>query len=282
MSHILDALRQAEDERRLGQPPGRSAIASPLRAARRQRRPVLAWLIVSLLLAGLAAVVWLARIDRGPQSPTPIEAKAAPPKPSLNAPEAAAAATPMSGLRAPPAPEATASAPRQEDPKAAPEPAEEEAMPRAQLAEADSIDSLDALFQSSSPTAQAASDRRTPSDRDEAPLQPTDIYRETDGVAGANAQGATESAGTASGRRDTRAQAPEWFDLPRASSVGMPAISIDVHVYNDNPDRRFVLVNGQRRVEGDVLDNGAVIERIAADGLILEWRGMRVARPLSR
>lgn len=275
MSHILDALRQAEDERRLGQPPGRSAIASPLRAARRQRGPLLAWVIVALLLAGLAVVMWVARTPQTAQT-TADEIVARPPLPVQQSSGSASDTMPESPSVTPPVDEPTETAPKQAAPEAASATAQEEGMPRAQLAEADRIDSLDALFQPSAARPQAAGDRS------DAPLQPTDIFQESDAASGANAKGDTASADTASGPRNAREQASEWSELPRASSVGMPTIDIDVHVYNDNPDRRFVLINGQRRVEGDALDNGAVIDSIAPDGLVLEWRGMRVARPLSR
>ena len=51
---------------------------------------------------------------------------------------------------------------------------------------------------------------------------------------------------------------------------------------NDPGERRFVRINGQRRVEGDRLENNAVIEAITPEGLVLRWGGMRLAQPMDR
>jgi len=276
MSHILDALRQAEDERRLGQPPGRSAIASPLRAARRQGSPLLAWVVILGIIAAMAGLAWLSHPWWRP-AVTPAPEKAPPTAvlaPSLP-PEAGGAPAPTLTERPSPA---VAS-----DATDITEPVEDvrvrDSMPRAQLAEPDRIDTLDALFD---PAGAPSDDGAEPSSADASPappLQPTDIFK------------APETAPAAGGRPALRPEmAPEprtqatqdqaWAELPQASSVGMPEVKINVHVYNEDPSRRFVLINGQRRKEGDSLDNGAYIERISPEGVILEWRGMRLAQPL--
>lgn len=70
--------------------------------------------------------------------------------------------------------------------------------------------------------------------------------------------------------------------MPAAYRAGFPALSVDVHVYNDNPSRRFVLVNGTRYGERTTLAEGPIIEQIVPDGLILSWRGERIAYTLNR
>ena len=74
MSHILDALRRAEDERRLGKPPDRGMIAGPLRS-NHPRANHRRWLsIIGALLLAVAAV--LAYRELAPRN------DAAPPAPS--------------------------------------------------------------------------------------------------------------------------------------------------------------------------------------------------------
>jgi general secretion pathway protein B len=66
-----------------------------------------------------------------------------------------------------------------------------------------------------------------------------------------------------------------WSDLPLEfrSSFSLP--HIDVHVYADQPARRFILVDLQKYREGDTLESGAVIEGILPHGLQLYYQGTR-------
>jgi general secretion pathway protein B len=51
----------------------------------------------------------------------------------------------------------------------------------------------------------------------------------------------------------------------------LPGIEITVHVYADDPARRFAYVNGIRYIEGDTLrSGGARLERITRDGIVVD------------
>jgi general secretion pathway protein B len=51
----------------------------------------------------------------------------------------------------------------------------------------------------------------------------------------------------------------------------LPGIEITVHVYADDPARRFAYVNGIRYTEGDTLrSGGARLERITRDGIVID------------
>ncbi|WP_295687948.1 general secretion pathway protein GspB [uncultured Nevskia sp.] len=65
-------------------------------------------------------------------------------------------------------------------------------------------------------------------------------------------------------------------DMPPAYRAEFPPISIDVHVYNDNPQRRFVLINGRRYREGDALSEGPRIAQIVPEGIVFDWRNEQV------
>ena len=45
-----------------------------------------------------------------------------------------------------------------------------------------------------------------------------------------------------------------------------------MHLWNETPARRFVILDGQRLREGDLLGE-LVIERITREGAVLAWRG---------
>lgn len=71
-------------------------------------------------------------------------------------------------------------------------------------------------------------------------------------------------------------------DMPAAYRAEFPALSVDVHVYNADPARRFLLVNGKRYGEGTVLAEGPRIVEIVSDGMIVEWRNERIVYTISR
>jgi general secretion pathway protein B len=68
---------------------------------------------------------------------------------------------------------------------------------------------------------------------------------------------------------------PEWDELSLEFRSGFSMPHMDVHVYDTDPSRRFVLVNLQKFREGDRLPNGAVIEKILPDGMQLSYQGTR-------
>ena len=74
---------------------------------------------------------------------------------------------------------------------------------------------------------------------------------------------------------------PRWQDLPSEERNSLPAPRIDVHVFAREPARRFVLINLRKYQEGDTIDEGATIESILADGIVLSYQGQRyrVDRP---
>lgn len=249
MSHILDALRRAEDERRLGTPPDRGMIAGPLRStsarASRGRRLAITGI---LLLVAVIVLGYREVLRRGDAPPPPTAASAAPP--------------------ASPPPEQTVQRPAPQPavtPANAP-PVEAAELPRARLDEADAIEDLDALFAEESAGAPPPATR----DRnDTTTLKPRDVLK---------------SASEAPARLDTPAasRASESGDLPSARSAGMPDFTIQVHAWAPQSDERFIRVDGRRLGEGDSLPNGARIANIVRDGVIVEWRGQRLMRRLGR
>ena len=66
--------------------------------------------------------------------------------------------------------------------------------------------------------------------------------------------------------------------LPGADEMvtrGVPALHLDLHVYSNQPQQRFVFVNSRKYREGDTLQEGPVIERITPDGAVMNFRGSR-------
>lgn len=64
-------------------------------------------------------------------------------------------------------------------------------------------------------------------------------------------------------------------DLGREERQQLPALKLSMHMWNDTPAQRFVILDGQRLGEGDRIGD-AVVEQITRDGAILDWNGRRL------
>jgi general secretion pathway protein A len=63
---------------------------------------------------------------------------------------------------------------------------------------------------------------------------------------------------------------------PHAPAMEQPSFKVEMLVWAANPRDRWVYMNGRRYAEGDQLENGAVVERIAEDSVVLQHAGERV------
>lgn len=64
-------------------------------------------------------------------------------------------------------------------------------------------------------------------------------------------------------------------DLDPATRKLLPPLKLSMHMWNETPAQRFVILDGQRLREGDLLGE-LVIERITRDGAVLIWRGSQL------
>jgi len=72
---------------------------------------------------------------------------------------------------------------------------------------------------------------------------------------------------------DSESQLPEWGELSLEFRSGFTLPHIDVHVYAEEPARRFVLIDLKKYREGDSLANGAVLEKIGPGSIQLFYQG---------
>jgi len=68
---------------------------------------------------------------------------------------------------------------------------------------------------------------------------------------------------------------PYWGELTLEFRQEFSPPRLDVHVYADEPARRFILVKLRKYREGERLESGALLEEIMPDGLRLSYRGTR-------
>jgi general secretion pathway protein B len=62
----------------------------------------------------------------------------------------------------------------------------------------------------------------------------------------------------------------------------VPSISVTSHIYSSQADRRSIVVNDQRLVEGDFVANQVQVNEITPQGMILEVDGLLFAVSRSR
>lgn len=71
----------------------------------------------------------------------------------------------------------------------------------------------------------------------------------------------------------------EDIALPQAPSLELrnrlPPFSMSVHVYNPDPERRFVYINGRKLAESQESREGLLLERVVTDGAVLSYQGER-------
>jgi general secretion pathway protein B len=93
-----------------------------------------------------------------------------------------------------------------------------------------------------------------------------------------NATGNAEASTTPrsdAGQLDTL---PPIAILSASERSALPPLKLSMHVYGDEPGKRFAIIDGQRVTEGSSLGAG-IIEEIRRDGVVLNVNGRRILLP---
>ncbi len=254
MSLILEALKKSEAERRVGQPPGllsQLPVASP---ARRNAKP---WLGLLLLPVLIAAAWWFGRTS-------------APLVPAGGDAEEVAAIEPSPASVQPQQEQQPVAVPA--PPAAAPRPI---ARPPAALREAPPATSPEVSGErESAPVSAAEGEAMLPS-------RPARLTPSEQSVAADAAEEMAASVPAPPGQPAVPAESdvPALRDFDAALRADLPPLRASMHVYDSDPARRFVLIDGRRVREGDVLGESLFLIEIRRDGSVLEFRGRRFLLP---
>ncbi len=273
MSYILDALKKSEAERRLGEVPRPTEThATP---GARGRRRLLPWLLGLLLVfnGALVALLLADRHDISFLAGTPLGKPAGEP---ASGPAPAAA-----GEGAPHASPVQAKTPRPAAAGGGPtEPARAEAVSRAAqpelpVAEVDSPVVAELIREELA--AQARRDARAagsaaPSDRPRGPAPAAVAARPA--VPGETGPVAETGAGVADSI-DPGPQPPLLETLPSSFRQQLPELRINVYVYADRPEERFVMINMRKYREGATIGEGLRLESIGKESLTLAFEDTR-------
>ena len=89
-------------------------------------------------------------------------------------------------------------------------------------------------------------------------------------------QPVTESGVTAADTEVESSDLPVWPQLSAGllSQIG-DSLRMDVHVYADRPEERFVLINLQKYREGERLTEGPTLEAVTPEGAVMSFQGER-------
>ncbi|MEZ5463948.1 MAG: general secretion pathway protein GspB [Lysobacteraceae bacterium] len=271
MSLILEALKKSEAERRIGEAPGLLSPSASVPASKRRASRTWLWVLIPLLLLlALAAAWWLGRMGG---SGTDADARG----------DSAAVATDGSDANAPPrttstgtesghhgrrsdtvtpvatrTPTASATAP----PPAPPQ----RPVPRT----------------SATPQPPVSITARAPGERESVPMAPgalpepppRPVEREPMQNT-ADAPDAGTPATTSKTADPSRETLPTLRQLDGATRSKLPPLRISMHVFTDEPDGRFVIIDNHRYGEGASLASGLNIAEIRRDGVVMDYQGRR-------
>lgn len=271
MSVILDALRRAEQERKLGQAPSVQVITQmPGPAPLQQRAPVAVWLLLAAVVVAIATIaIWLLWRPR-PSTPPPSAAAAVAEARTPDAVPTVPPPVPPPVRHEEPAP--VSSAPVAEAPRV--------------IRDARGLNDLDDFL----PAARAAAPViSAPPEAPPAPvLAPQDtrhselppptgpIDRSDVAPPSADELRAVPSAATAP------SPYPSLRDMSPNYRSDFPSFSVDVHVYNDDPAKRWTMIQLRKYLEGQTIEAGPRIVEIRRDGIVFDWKGEIVLYPTNR
>lgn len=116
-------------------------------------------------------------------------------------------------------------------------------------------------------------------------VRPTDVAKapvaaiEPPAAAGMPVAGAPPPAIAAVAATPPPDQLPIYWQLPYNVRKELPEIKLSMHVYSATPAQRFVVLNGNRQVEGDELGGDVHVAEIRSDGVVLTYQGQRFLVP---
>ena len=67
--------------------------------------------------------------------------------------------------------------------------------------------------------------------------------------------------------------------LPADLRKALPPLQLSMHMWDPDPAKRFVILDGERHIEGDSV-GPMRIRRIDADGVLFDWEGRSIRLPL--
>ena len=256
MSFILDALKKSENARQRQAGP---ALFEVKVAAPKRGPPTWAVLIGALLLINAAVLGWV--LLRRPTPPANAARAAAPSSPTPSRPGAPALPSVPDRASGPPGPAAaSATASRSSSDTNTPVATAQSAVRSATLSAPSAARPDEDTAEPALPADAAAGPDAASTDTNPADFAP-----------------ASQPPGPATQR--SGASLPLYEDLASGPGVSLPPLHLDLHVYDPDPRKRYVMINTQMLRQGDSLPDGVTVISIRPDGVVLSFEGRRFLLP---
>lgn len=313
MSFILDALRKSDARRRMGETPGlnsSSATGSPQSGQRRKRR---AALLIGLAMAAILAVTLVLFLpspisDRvqqwaGSAADNDAEVELSTPEPVTGAPLESGEESRQASERADRdertieqelARERIVSDPDQIDAELARRIAEETTAAPETKEPSESESPAARRERRGSPTPRTSVVAEAPTRTDRLAVDPRDTERMERLVRAREARLAEAEAGSRARTVGRESTAPtrssedpmeSWspsaaeyvrvWELPLSVRRNLPELRLSIHVFAAEEDQRFVLVNGERFITGDMISSSVRLVEIRREGAVVDYRDYR-------
>ena len=72
---------------------------------------------------------------------------------------------------------------------------------------------------------------------------------------------------------------PTIYELVADGSIALPELHLDIHVYSEVAEERFVFINMSKHREKSQLSEGPLVEEITPEGVVLAYRGKSFLLP---
>lgn len=80
--------------------------------------------------------------------------------------------------------------------------------------------------------------------------------------------------------KDSNDSLPMLNEMDYAFRSSIPKLELQFHRHSEDSSRSFVLIDGVRYRQGQILSAGPTLERIIDNGLVLRWQGERFIYPI--
>ncbi|HMT37436.1 MAG TPA: general secretion pathway protein GspB [Thermomonas sp.] len=150
-------------------------------------------------------------------------------------------------------------------------------VPAADTSEADAVPAPPVVVRRQAPTPAPATS--APSASGPAPATPTAMPASGLGIVPPAARTAPAAPPPRPAPASAPAPASMAAGVPDLDATGLPPVKLTMHMWDESPARRFVILDGQRMAEGDRSGGLSVVE-IRRDGVVVERDGQRARVPL--
>ena len=72
---------------------------------------------------------------------------------------------------------------------------------------------------------------------------------------------------------------PLYAQISTSPGTQLPPLHMDLHVYDPDPSKRFVMINMHKLHQGDSLTDGVTVVQIRPDGVVLSYQGQKFLLP---